>query len=224
MSSRPQKENDPRSKRESFRASNVPSPTVAAQEYTAPKITPAIAMEIFGEAAREPVCDNLKRYCQEWYAKTKEITELERIMPTLPVIENAISLRGLYLVMLPKMKQELRQIERHIRRLQRCLELLEGRDIFTKPADLPGHVDVKILKDQVDVVDVIGQWVELRPGGRSLKGRCPFHKDRSPSFAVYPETQSWHCFAGCGGGDVITFIQKIKNCGFREAVTELSSL
>lgn len=224
MSRRPQKENDPRGKRESFRASNVPSPTVAAQEYTAPKITPEITIEIFGESARMPVCNNLKHYCQEWYTKTAQIAELERIIPTLPVVENAISLRGLYEVMLPRMRQERRQTERHIRRLQRCLELLEEREIFTKPANLPGRIDVTALKDRVGIADVVSQWVELRQAGRLFKGRCPFHNDRSPSFVVYTKTQSWHCFAGCGGGDAITFVQKINNCGFREAVAQIQKL
>jgi len=224
MSERLQKEKDPRGKRESFHALNVPSSSEGAQEYTAPEITPEIAIETFCEDAREPVCDNLKRYCREWQRKKAQIIELERIILTLPIIENQISLRGLYEVMLPKMQQELRQIEWHIRRLQHCLELLEQQKIFTKPADIPGHIDVSTLKNRLDIVDVVSRWVELRQSGRTHKGRCPFHDDRSPSFVVYPENKRWWCFACSEGGDVITFVQKIRNCGFREAVVELQRL
>lgn len=224
MGNRPQKQNNPRGHRELFHASSIPSSDPNSQEYVAPRITPEVAIEMFGESAREPVCDNLTRYCQEWHAKTKEIAELERIIPTLPVIEKGISLRGLYLIMLPKMKQELWRIEGHIRRLQRCLELLEGKKLFNKPSDLPGHIDVDSLKSRVDITEVIGRWVELRRSGGTLKGRCPFHDDRSPSFAVYPEDSRWWCFACSEGGDIITFIQKILNYSFREAVAELQNL
>ena len=203
---------------------SIPPQRDEMQEYIAPEITPEIAIEMFGEDAREPVCDNLTRYCLAWQSKKKEIAELERIIPTLPVVEGPISLRGLYEVMLPKMQHELYRIEWHIHRLQYCLELLEQKNIFTKPADIPGHIDVEALKDRLDAVDVISKWVELRQNGRAHKGRCPFHKDRSPSFVVYPEDKRWWCFACSEGGDTITFIQKIRNCGFREAVAELQNL
>lgn len=219
-----QNKNNPRGHRELFHTHNIPPDTGEVQEYTHPAVTPEIAIETFGESAREPVCNNIKHYCQGWYAKTAQIAELERIIATLPVVENGISLRDLYLAMLPRMKQELRQIERHIRRLQRCLELLEEREIFTKPAELPSHVGVAALKDRVNIADVISQWVELQQAGKLFKGHCPFHNDRSPSLVVYPETQSWHCFAGCGGGDVFTFVQKINNCGFREAAAQIQKL
>ena len=61
----------------------------------------------------------------------------------------------------------------------------------------------------------------LKKTGHVLMGCCPFHNEKSPSFAIYPETNTWNCFAGCGGGDVITFYQKLKNVSFAEAVEEL---
>lgn len=224
MSPNIQNENNSQGNQELFYSSNIPPRDDYTQENETPKMSSETAIEIFGEAARQPVCDNLKLYCQQWGTKTREISEIERIIQTLPIIKNQISLRVLYETKVPRLRQDLHQIERHIRRLQRCLELLEKKKIFTSPADLPGHVDVNQLKDRVDIADVVSQWVELRQSGRTMKGKCPLHDDRSPSFVVYPDTQSWWCFACQEGGDAIEFIQKIRNCGFREAVAELQRL
>lgn len=74
-----------------------------------------------------------------------------------------------------------------------------------------------------DITDVVQQYVQLRRRGRTCTGLCPFHTEKTPSFVVYPETQSFYCF-GCGaGGDVITFVRKISNLGYVEAVKQLAS-
>ena len=74
-----------------------------------------------------------------------------------------------------------------------------------------------------DITDVVGSYVQLRHRGRTHTGLCPFHSEKTPSFVVYPETQSFYCF-GCGaGGDVITFIRNINNLGYVEAVKQLAS-
>lgn len=73
------------------------------------------------------------------------------------------------------------------------------------------------------VEDIIGQYVQLRRRGRTLTGLCPFHSEKTPSFTVYPDTQSFYCF-GCGAaGDVITFVRKINNLGYVEAVKQLAA-
>jgi len=83
---------------------------------------------------------------------------------------------------------------------------------------------VSQLKKSVSIEEVIGQHVELKRAGKSLKARCPFHDDKTPSFVVYPEQQRWHCFGACSeGGDVISFVQKIRNFTFREAISELKT-
>ena len=65
-----------------------------------------------------------------------------------------------------------------------------------------------------DIEDLIGQYVSLRRRGRTLVGLCPFHNEKSPSFTVYPDTQSFYCF-GCGaGGDAITFVRQSNNLGY----------
>ena len=64
---------------------------------------------------------------------------------------------------------------------------------------------------------------ELREVGRTFRGRCPFHDDQlHPNFYVYPKTNSWFCFAGCGGGDNINFYMRLKKIGFKEAIEELA--
>ncbi|MCX7705145.1 MAG: DNA primase [bacterium] len=72
--------------------------------------------------------------------------------------------------------------------------------------------------DKIDIVEVISKYVQLKKSGRSYKGLCPFHPEKTPSFFVSSEKQIFHCF-GCGvGGNIITFLMKMENIGFGEAV------
>ena len=74
-----------------------------------------------------------------------------------------------------------------------------------------------------DIEEVIGQYVQLRRRGRTLSGLCPFHNEKTPSFVVYPDTQSFYCF-GCGAaGDVINFVRKYNNLSYVEGVKQLAS-
>ncbi|BFJ86744.1 DNA primase [Ruthenibacterium sp. CLA-JM-H11] len=85
------------------------------------------------------------------------------------------------------------------------------------------HEYIEELVQRSDIVDVVQSYVQLRHRGRTHTGLCPFHNEKTPSFVVYPETQSFYCF-GCGtGGDVITFIKKINNVDYVEAVKTLAS-
>ena len=84
------------------------------------------------------------------------------------------------------------------------------------------HEYVEEVVRRNDISDVVGSYVQLRHRGRTHTGLCPFHSEKTPSFVVYPETQSFYCF-GCGaGGDVITFIKKISNLDYVEAVKLLA--
>ena len=74
-----------------------------------------------------------------------------------------------------------------------------------------------------DIEEVVGQYVQLRRRGRTLSGLCPFHNEKTPSFVVYPDTQSFYCF-GCGAaGDVINFVRKYNNLGYVESVKQLAA-
>lgn len=82
---------------------------------------------------------------------------------------------------------------------------------------------IEELIQRSDIVDVVQSYVQLRHHGRTHTGLCPFHSEKTPSFVVYPETQSFYCF-GCGaGGDVISFVKKINNVDYVEAVKTLAA-
>lgn len=77
------------------------------------------------------------------------------------------------------------------------------------------------IKDRIDIAEIVGQHVSLTRAGQNLKGLCPFHQEKSPSFTVSPSRQIFHCF-GCGaGGNVFTFLTRITGASFPETVREL---
>src|SRR5438093_5276839 len=81
---------------------------------------------------------------------------------------------------------------------------------------------VEQVRAGVDIVDLVSQHVTLKKAGRTFKALCPFHSEKTPSFVVFPDTGRWHCF-GCGdGGDVITFLMRIENLTFPEALRRLA--
>jgi DNA primase len=82
--------------------------------------------------------------------------------------------------------------------------------------------EIDEVRSRTDIVSTIEQHVTLKRAGRNLKGLCPFHNEKTPSFQVNPDIGVWKCF-GCGeGGDVIKFVQKIENLSFVEALERLA--
>lgn len=83
--------------------------------------------------------------------------------------------------------------------------------------------DIDEVRTRTDLVSVVERYVTLKRAGRQLKGLCPFHQEKTPSFVVSPEIGYWKCFGQCGeGGDVFKFVQKIENLTFPEALERLA--
>jgi len=81
---------------------------------------------------------------------------------------------------------------------------------------------IEELKNRLDIVDVIGSYIELKKAGANYKSRCPFHEEKSASFVVSPAKQIYHCF-GCGaGGDSISFIKEYEKLSYPEAIEKLA--
>jgi DNA primase len=92
---------------------------------------------------------------------------------------------------------------------------------------MPGRIrqeDIAAVRERSPIADVVGEYLQLRSaGGGSLKGLCPFHDEKTPSFNVTPGKELYYCFSCTAGGDVIKFVQEIEHLSFTEAVERLAA-
>ena len=82
--------------------------------------------------------------------------------------------------------------------------------------------DTQQIKDKIDVVELLSEYMTLKPAGINYKGLCPFHREKSPSFMVNRERQRWHCFGCSKSGDIFTFLQELEGMEFVEALKYLA--
>jgi DNA primase len=83
--------------------------------------------------------------------------------------------------------------------------------------------DIALVRERSSIAEVVGEHIQLRnAGGGNLKGLCPFHEEKSPSFNVTPSRGYWYCFGCAEGGDVITFVRKLEHLTFTEAIERLA--
>jgi len=103
------------------------------------------------------------------------------------------------------------------------LESPAGKPTIATVAGLIRRNDIDEVRSRTNLADIVGDYVTLKSAGSgSMKGLCPFHEERSPSFHVRPQVGFYHCF-GCGeGGDVFTFLQRMDHVSFSEAVERLA--
>lgn len=114
----------------------------------------------------------------------------------------------------------------HLSTLQETLPRTEDawRRAFDLLPPLPkSKIDKDEVKSRVDMLDLVTKYgAKVRGTGRRATGKCPFHDDRGPSFSVDLDRKLWHCFSGCGGGDCFSFVERMEDCEFYEAVKILN--
>jgi len=96
----------------------------------------------------------------------------------------------------------------------------------TQPKQIlkPGHIDIAALRDRADIVTIMETYgIKLKKTGHNFKASCPFHKEKTPSFTIYPIENRWHCFGCQADGDIFSFVQKIEGISFLEAASKVGT-
>ena len=91
-------------------------------------------------------------------------------------------------------------------------------------SNIKGHMSdtAQLIKDKLDIVDFLKEYLKLSPAGKNYKALCPFHKEKTPSFMISPDRGVWHCFGCAAGGDIIKFLMLFENLEFYDALKILA--
>jgi DNA primase len=178
-----------------FQKQNIPS------QFLHPQYNP---IEVFPEA-KEIIPEKIK----EWKQRKKQvISDFRRLLSKYKNHPDKLFLINLWK---PKYEQKLKEIDRHISRLKEYLQKNK-------------KIDLEKIKE-IPLLEVITSFMDIpyKNSGNKYYLKCPFHDDNRPSFVIYPNSNTFHCF-GCGAsGDVIDFVMKIKNCDFKTSVNYLNN-
>ena len=83
---------------------------------------------------------------------------------------------------------------------------------------------IEEIRTKADIIDIVSGYISINQSGKYFKSVCPFHSEKTPSFIVNPDRQSWHCFGACGiGGDVFAFVMRMESIGFGESIKFLAN-
>jgi hypothetical protein len=105
-----------------------------------------------------------------------------------------------------------------------AIDILRSRLPIPPPVQLYNGVkiDIETIKGRNDIVSVAERYTTLKKSGNRYSGRCPLHEEKTPSFIVYPDRQTWHCFGACSrGGDVIDLVMLAEHLDFKAAAEAL---
>jgi len=80
------------------------------------------------------------------------------------------------------------------------------------------------LKNSIDIVDIISNYIEIKKAGANFKANCPFHGEKTPSFVISPNKQIYHCFGCSVGGDAIQFVMEYEKINYPEALEKIASM
>jgi hypothetical protein len=109
--------------------------------------------------------------------------------------------------------------EDYIRCCQEAIHWIQARQLKSLIKHQSKFIDTYYLKSHVDILEIASRYTKLKKCGRKYMALCPLHNEKTPSFFIYPETQTWHCFGSCNtGGDVITLVMKTENLDFKDAL------
>ena len=183
------------------------------KNYNLPKISSKELLEIFPEA-KKIIPVKIRELKLEIKAKKRLVKEKLKILYAHKLDDFSIWFGEEYINQF--LILDLIDINRNINRLER----LQSEWFKTKCPFKISDADIERAKNN-PIVEIASEMLELRKVGNRFRSLCPFHKEKTPSFYIFPETNTYHCFGCQKHGDVINFTQNIFNIEFKDAIKKL---